>query len=203
MPRLKFRSQEAFVLFYRRRRNLFNRSRWRSLLLFSAVGLSYKMKKGWRKRVDQWTLSFLDPTWSLGGFLGSSGSKVSALHLHTHQVVCLQPGPAQPWQPALFSRSEDPETLPCTETQWISAYVSCSAEQNPLKKEVELLGRGLVPFVNCICVQGAGLFTTFPEKCFKSRIKSREGIKAVQELITTINFAETSWCFADSLVFFW
>lgn len=62
----------------------------------------------------------------------------------------------------------------------------------PLKKEVELLGRELVPFVDRICVQGAGLFTIFLEKCFKSRVKSRKGIKAVQELITTINFAETS-----------
>lgn len=66
----------------------------------------------------------------------------------------------------------------------------------PLK--VELLGRESVPFVDSICVQGAGLFTIFPEKWFKSRVKSQKGIQAVQELITTINFAETSWCFADS-----
>lgn len=54
-----------------------------SQLLF--LGLS---SKGWRGRVGQWTLRFLDPTVSDGSFLISWGSRFSALCSHSHQVGC-------------------------------------------------------------------------------------------------------------------
>lgn len=147
---------------------------------------------------------FQAPAWSVGAFLTPDGANPVLCPSAPSEMTRLWPGPRTTWESVVSVMSKDPKTLPRAQTQWVSASVSCSALQNAFKKkEVGLLGGELGPFVDCICVQGAGLFTIFPEKWLKSRVKSRKGIKAVQELITTINFAETSWCFADSLVLFW
>lgn len=105
------------------------------------------------------------------------------------------------WDWAYLIRPKDPKTFPHSEA-WSICLWSCSAELTAFRKEVELLRRGFAPSVGCVCVQGASLYTVFPEKWFKSRVTSWKGIKAVQEPITAINFPETNQCFADSLVVF-
>lgn len=141
-----------------------------------------------------------DPTWSVGAFLSLWWGKLTVLCSNTY-VFCSQAQTPAGSQGFLSDLRTLKHCLTLKTTEYLPLWVAL-LNKMPLKKEVELLGRELVPFENCICVRGAGLFTVFPENWFKSRVKSRKGIKAVQELITMINFAETSWCFADSLVLF-
>lgn len=163
------------------------------------------MKKGWGERMEQWTITHV-PGSQLACWC------ISQLVMEQIQYFVFR----HPYRWHVYSQAQtqlgdrhflsDQRTLKhclmLKPNEYLPMWVALLSKM-PLKKEVELLGRELVPFVDRICVQGAGLFTIFLEKCFKSRVKSRKGIKAVQELITTINFAETSWCFADSLVLFW